>query len=147
MPIHSDENETELLSYSDTLKCLVKGMTLVEQLKSLPNIKVGKDSAKLIQEAKKRDREKRKSTFHASKICGILTCSACSAIRCVYSGKAPGADGGPSLIKLGRIQEKKIVTMFMAIYTVEINCSTHVRHFNAMIILKQHIVQPKMKKR
>ena len=106
LPIHSDENETEFLSYSDTLKCLEKGMTLEEQLKSLPNIKVVKDSVKLIQEAKKRNRDKGGNAFHASKIRGILTCSACSAIRCVYSGKAPGADGGPSLIKLGRIQEK-----------------------------------------
>ena len=32
LPIHSDEKETEFLSYSDTLKCLEKGMTLEEQL-------------------------------------------------------------------------------------------------------------------
>ena len=103
MPIQSHENETEFLSYSDTLKCLEKGITLEEQLKSLPNIKVVKDSVKLLQEAKKRDRDKGKNTFHASKVRGVLACSTCSAIRCVYSGKAPGTNGEPSLIELDRI--------------------------------------------
>ena len=54
MPIQSHEHETEFLLYSDTLKCLEKGITLEEQLKSLPNIKVVKDSVKLLQEAKKK---------------------------------------------------------------------------------------------
>eukprot|EP00978_Attheya_sp_CCMP212_P033218 scaffold133109_cov45-Attheya_sp.AAC.1 len=87
MPIQDPADEMKFVSPKEAHSMVDEGMTLAEQMKSLPVLREQSTEKRLLSEAKARDKSHggMVGLWHSSKARGVAYCSECAAPRAVYS--------------------------------------------------------------